>query len=125
MLEVNELILEFLECSIHSILKTRCVYPPELFEKSVKYGVSCWRCRHPEVNEYISRVLSNARPLLSEVLYLNCNLDVSDHSFAEIIRKSSNGDNFIWGGSNRPLRVSYLRPSGDVSQLPLYRLHGG
>lgn len=34
-----------------------------IFAKAVKFGASVWQCRHPEVNQYINRVLVNASKL--------------------------------------------------------------
>lgn len=64
---LQEALLEFLECSIHSILYVRGIYPASLFEQRLYLGVSVWQARHPEINAYIRRVLDNARPLFAQV----------------------------------------------------------
>ncbi len=62
-----DIVHEFLECSVHCILKIRAIYPPELFEKRMKYGVSTWFCRHPDICQYINRVLGNVKPFIKLV----------------------------------------------------------
>ncbi len=56
--------MEFLETFCHGVLHRRGIYPAHLFEQRSKYGLSVWRCRHPEVCEYIQKVLSNSLQLL-------------------------------------------------------------
>ena len=63
-MEVQGVVLEFWEACVHQILYARHVYPEVIFEQRSKYGVSVWQCVHPQVNEYIQRVLLNAKPLL-------------------------------------------------------------
>ena len=58
------LVLELLEVAIHSILAHRAVYPRALFEERRAFGVMVSMSRHPELNDYIERVLRSARPLL-------------------------------------------------------------
>ena len=61
-------LMDFIECSIHSILYVREVYPPSLFEQRRFLGVTIWQSRHPDINSYIRRVLNNARPLMEQDL---------------------------------------------------------
>lgn len=42
------------EVAIHTILKTRQVYPEDLFVKRQKYDAPVFQSRHPALNEYIS-----------------------------------------------------------------------
>ena len=64
---LQEALTEFLECSIHSILYVRGIYPAALFEQRQYLGVSVWQSRHPDINTYVRRVLDNAKPLLAQV----------------------------------------------------------
>jgi hypothetical protein len=62
-----EVVLEFFESVVHTVLRQRHIYPPALFEKRAKYGVGIWKCIHPDVNAYIARVLANMKHLLDQV----------------------------------------------------------
>jgi mitotic spindle assembly checkpoint protein MAD2B len=53
--------LEFLEAAIHTVLKSRNVYSPHLFENRKLYGISVSQCRHPGVCSYIGTVLGNLK----------------------------------------------------------------
>jgi len=61
---MNDVFVEFLETLCHGFLYHRSIYPSYLFEQRSKYGLSVWRCRHPEVCEYIQKVLSNSLQLM-------------------------------------------------------------
>lgn len=50
-------LVEFLEAAVHSILKSRQVYPSEIFERRCKYGIPVWMSRHPDLNTYISEAV--------------------------------------------------------------------
>lgn len=65
--ELVNYLTEFINCSIHSILYVRGIYPAVLFEQRMYLGVSVWQSRHPEINTYIRRVIDNMRPLLKVV----------------------------------------------------------
>lgn len=54
-------LLEFLEAAVHTVLKSRNVYSPALFENKKLYGVSVSQCRHPGVCSYIGTVLSGLK----------------------------------------------------------------
>jgi hypothetical protein len=54
-------VLEFLEAAIHTVLKSRNIYSPSLFENRRLYGISVSQCRHPGVCSYIGTVLGNLR----------------------------------------------------------------
>jgi hypothetical protein len=69
-------VLSFLECAVHNILFVRHVYPEILFEQKRFLGVTVWQSRHPDINSYIRRVMSNLKPMLSKVRY-----NVYDFSF--------------------------------------------
>ena len=64
-MELSDVLVEFCECAIHAILKTREVYPHTLFEQRNKYGIFVWQCRHPEICNYIHRVMLNCRSLIA------------------------------------------------------------
>jgi hypothetical protein len=63
--DLVDLLSEFVECVVHIVLKVRNIYPAEIFEKRNKYGVSIWHSRHPDINEYIRKVIMNAKPILA------------------------------------------------------------
>lgn len=55
-----DLVGEFLEAAIHSLLCERNMYPMEAVETTVLYGRHVFRNRHPGVQEYIHRAVSQA-----------------------------------------------------------------
>lgn len=59
--EFIDALLEFFEAAVHTILKSRQVYSPQLFENRRLYGISITKCRHPDVCSYISTVLTNLK----------------------------------------------------------------
>ena len=36
--DIYDILTDFLECAIHTVLYTRGIYPAHLFEQRVKYG---------------------------------------------------------------------------------------
>jgi len=60
--------LEFILVCVHSVLHARSVYPSNIFEQRRYLGITIWQSRHPEVNEYILKVLQNAKSLFVEGL---------------------------------------------------------
>ena len=63
-LDISDVLLEFLDCSIHQLLYVRRIYPTNLFELRSKYGISFYKCRHPDVTDYITLFLSEMRRLV-------------------------------------------------------------
>jgi hypothetical protein len=63
----SDIIEQFVECAVHTLLHTRQIYATVLFEQRRFLGVTVWQCRHPEIVAYIKRVLTNVRPLLVQV----------------------------------------------------------
>jgi mitotic spindle assembly checkpoint protein MAD2B len=59
--EFVDALLEFFEAAVHTVLKSRNVYSPQLFENRRLYGISITKCRHPDVCTYISSVLINLK----------------------------------------------------------------
>ena len=53
-----EVMLSFLETAVHTILYTRAVYPPELFEQRRQYNVPVRMARHPALRDYIASLLT-------------------------------------------------------------------
>ncbi|KAJ3408205.1 MAD2 mitotic arrest deficient-like 2 [Chytridiales sp. JEL 0842] len=69
MLNTLDVILEFLEVAIHSILYYRKVYPEDVFIRARKYQLIVRKSRHPLLNEYILDFLDGIKPdLLKGVL---------------------------------------------------------
>ena len=62
------LISEFIETCIHTLLRYRKIYPDNIFEQRSKYGISIFQSRHPDINNYIRKVLDNSRNLLERGL---------------------------------------------------------
>lgn len=56
---------EFLEAAVHTVLRARGPYAPELFERQRLYGIAVSRARHPELSGYIASVITNLKPLLA------------------------------------------------------------
>lgn len=54
----------FLETFIHSILYSRSIYPQNIFEKKKYFNIIVPQSRHPEINDYIKKVLKNSENLL-------------------------------------------------------------
>ncbi|CAM9259090.1 unnamed protein product, partial [Pylaiella littoralis] len=61
---VVDILVEFFEAAVHSLLHARRVYPQDIFERRRKYGVPVWMSRHPELNNYIYEVLLRAKTLM-------------------------------------------------------------
>jgi len=82
-----DLFLEVAEAAIHAILCVRKVYPRSTFERRLLYGAPIHMNRHPELCQYISSVLANARPLLlsgeAEKLVVSLHQEGSDGAGSE------------------------------------------
>ncbi|CAM9202921.1 unnamed protein product [Hapterophycus canaliculatus] len=61
---VVDIVVEFLEAAIHTLLQARRAYPQDIFERRRKYGVPVWMSRHPELNSYIYQVLIRTKSLM-------------------------------------------------------------
>lgn len=59
-----ERVKEYFITCVHTILFARGVYPQFIFELRRYLGISIWFSRHPEVNEYIQKVIDNAHPMI-------------------------------------------------------------
>jgi mitotic spindle assembly checkpoint protein MAD2B len=44
----------------------RKIYPEQLFERRAKYEIPVFMSRHPDLNQYIARVLGSARTFLEK-----------------------------------------------------------
>ncbi|KAF9518528.1 hypothetical protein BS47DRAFT_260829 [Hydnum rufescens UP504] len=53
-------ITSFLEVAVHTILRTRQVYPADLFVRRKKYDAPVYQSRHPALNEYIAGAIKAA-----------------------------------------------------------------
>lgn len=56
-LGVADILCEFFEVILHSILHTRKLYPETIFVAKKKYGLAVYQSIQPEVNEYITECL--------------------------------------------------------------------
>jgi hypothetical protein len=70
-MDLCEEIVNFIDCAVSTIIKSRKIYSETFFEKRLKYGISIWKCRHPDVSGYIERVVKNMIPLLNKVNFIN------------------------------------------------------
>ena len=66
----GEILEEFYEVCIHTLLYSRSIYPANVFEPRRYLGTLTWQSRHPEINAYIKNVLSNASKLIHMVYLL-------------------------------------------------------
>ena len=65
MVTAADVLLDFVETCVHTILYSRNVYPAMLFEQRARYGANCFFfCRHRPVADYVTSVLGNAKALL-------------------------------------------------------------
>jgi hypothetical protein len=62
-----DVLIDFLEAAVHTVLHAREIYPPYIFELRNKYNVNVFKCKHPGVIDYIQRVLANSKPIIEEV----------------------------------------------------------
>ncbi|KAJ1528682.1 hypothetical protein ONE63_007076 [Megalurothrips usitatus] len=63
-IDVVDILIEFLEVSIHHLLFLRNLYPSSIFVLRKMYNVPVHVSKHPGVNQYITEVLQSARVLL-------------------------------------------------------------
>ena len=59
-----DVLLEFWEVCTHAVLHTQRLYPEAVFEERLLYGLPVRQARHPDINNYVRRVLSNTRQLV-------------------------------------------------------------
>ncbi|XP_060591862.1 mitotic spindle assembly checkpoint protein MAD2B-like [Ruditapes philippinarum] len=60
-----DIFAEFLEVGIHLILYSRKLYPCGLFERRKKYNVPVQMCLHPDVTDYISKVIQSVKVMVA------------------------------------------------------------
>eukprot|EP00053_Salpingoeca_punica_P013293 m.119905 g.119905 ORF g.119905 m.119905 type:complete len:211 (+) comp16164_c0_seq1:86-718(+) len=63
---VANILCEFLEVAINSILYVRNVYPPEVFERQKKYNIPVQMARHPDLKKYIADIVIAMKPWISQ-----------------------------------------------------------
>jgi len=64
--EIVDIVVEFIEVAIHTILFVREVYPNALFERCRKYDIPVQKSRSPLVSNYISTIVSSMHPWLEK-----------------------------------------------------------
>uniref|UniRef100_A0A1X7UQN3 HORMA domain-containing protein n=1 Tax=Amphimedon queenslandica TaxID=400682 RepID=A0A1X7UQN3_AMPQE len=67
-----DVITEFIEAAIHSILYVRGVYPAAIFKPRRKYGTTVHMCCHADINQYIIKSLKTVHSLLLEIIFKKC-----------------------------------------------------
>lgn len=77
---ITYVLLDYIECALHQILHTRNIYPSILFGRTSKYGTALYQCRHVEINEFIRRVLNNAKALIMNNLIKQLKFVCFDHN---------------------------------------------
>ena len=80
LINMQDILLEFIEGSLHAILYARGLYPSSLFEPRVMYGMTVFQCRHPDVNIYIKRILSLSKPFIDKNILNSFLFTVKDSS---------------------------------------------
>lgn len=63
-----ERVKEYFVVCTHAILCARGIYPSYIFEQQRYLGITVWKSRHPEVNDYVQRVIDNAHSMLENNL---------------------------------------------------------
>lgn len=80
--DYEDVILEFLDIFIHTVLYVRKIYPEAIFRRRRIYNIPVFVSIFPPVNDYIRQVLQSARYLLKEEklfrLELSIYRDVND-----------------------------------------------
>ncbi|KAK6175285.1 hypothetical protein SNE40_013779 [Patella caerulea] len=61
-----DILSEFVEVAIHSILYNRGLYPQGVFQRRKKYSVPVQMCLHPDVTSYICNIVESIKVLLEE-----------------------------------------------------------
>ena len=51
------ILCDFMEIAFHTILYTRRIYPPEIFERRRKFGIPVHLSRHPDLSKYLVDVV--------------------------------------------------------------------
>ncbi|XP_060073785.1 mitotic spindle assembly checkpoint protein MAD2B-like [Ylistrum balloti] len=77
----SDILCEFLEVTIHSILYLRDLYPRGVFEKRKKYNVPVQMCLHPDVCKYVVNIVDSVHRLnqLNQVEKIAMVILGSDH----------------------------------------------
>jgi len=53
-IDASDLICEYCEAATHEILYLRNIYNRDIFQRERLYGIALHKCRHPDLNQYIS-----------------------------------------------------------------------
>ena len=59
--ELIQVLCEFLEGAIHTAVRARNIYNPEVFERQKLYNIFIGKSRNPQLNDYISSVVQNCK----------------------------------------------------------------
>ena len=78
--EVAEILLEFWEVAVHTVLYIYQLYPRDIFEERRYGSMPVFQSRHPDVNGYVKRVLGNAKPLVERGLAESLILGIKDEN---------------------------------------------
>ena len=101
---LSYILLDYIECAIHQILHIRNIYPSILFGRTSKYGTSLYQCRHIDINNFIRRILTNTKELISnniikqlKFVCINQYGNIKDEIVFEIINNNINSPNMGMG----------------------------
>lgn len=70
----TEIVTEFFEYSINSILYQRGIYPPETFKRIPKYGLSMMITTDEALSSYISNIMRQLNGMRSYFAFHDCRL---------------------------------------------------
>ena len=70
--ELVQVLCEFLEGAIHTAVRARNIYNPEVFERQRLYNIFIGKSRNPQLNEYISSVVQNCKVRARSAAQLLC-----------------------------------------------------
>ncbi|KAG8264607.1 MAD2 mitotic arrest deficient-like 2 [Homalodisca vitripennis] len=103
-----EILLEFFEVCIHSILYIRKVYPPSIFTLKKKYNVPVHISLYPDLNLYISSVLKSVKTFLMTNKLQQLSLCILDSSLKPV-------EKFVFNNFN--INSSSITNHSDMSHL--------
>lgn len=81
-----DITVEFLAIAFHNILYYSSVYPPNVFDTRRKYSVVVYRCRHPEVNQYIDLCLKSIEECLKSGTLRQLEFAVTDGEYIPLAK---------------------------------------
>lgn len=84
--ELSQIVCEFLEAAVHSILHVRDLYPSEVFERRRYCGVPIQWVRHPGLRDYIHQTVNSLRTWIQQGIVEKIALVVHDRNMTLVER---------------------------------------